>query len=275
MSTAQLCSDCETPLPPRVRYCPTCAEAVKFGRGALKCKECSQPLEESFHDCPGCGTPTGRPGRPLPISPERPHACWKCKAGLGPQEGHCPSCGQKRDDPYEECPGCERPVDHHWLFCGACGDRVEHMFHLQERGFSCGAAAVRNALSILGIRQDEPYLREVMGSRPFHGTSDEGFSAGAHAFGLEHEHIVEGDTARLAAEVNGGHPVVVDWRHGQHYVCVMAVTQHHVFFVDSNPRDSGAVRMLTHGRFNEMWWDDDDVSKRHHAMHVFRRPVRK
>jgi hypothetical protein len=198
--------------------------------------------------------------------------CQRCSGPMAAMHAHCPSCGTAREDPYEECPGCERPVDPAWLYCGACGERIEHLFHLQERGYSCGAAATRNAFSVLGIRQDEPYLREVMGSRPFQGTPDEGFSRAARAFGLEHQHIVEGNIDLLRREADGGNPIVVDWRHGQHYVCVLAVTQTHVYFVDSNPRDSGAARLLTHERFCQLWWDDDDLSKRRHAMHVFRRP---
>ncbi len=193
---------------------------------------------------------------------------------MGKLHLHCPSCSAQRDDPFEECPGCERPVDAGWLYCGSCGDRIEHLFHLQERGFSCGASAVSNALTVLGIRQDEPYLREVMGSRPFHGTPDEGFARGAQAMGLEHEHIVDGTLEILRREVNRGHPVVVDWRHGAHYVCVVAVTEQHVVFVDSNPRDADVARILTHERFAQLWWDDEEVNARHHAMHVFRRPPR-
>jgi hypothetical protein len=246
---------------------------VKAGKQG-RCRSCGALVEPAFKHCPGCGEGVG-PGGRLEASDDLPGRCHACQSPMGQLHLHCPSCGVVRDDPFEECPGCERPVDAHWLYCGSCGDRIEHLFHLQERGFSCGAAAVRNALSVLGIRQDEPYLREVMGSRAFHGTPDEGFGRGAKAMGLEHEHIVEGSLERLRQEVNSGSPAVVDWRHGAHYVCVVAVTDRHVIFVDSNPRDADVARILTHERFCHLWWDDEDPGTRRHAMHVFRRPARR
>lgn len=216
-----------------------------------RCADCTEPLPEAVRYCPWCSEPAkGRRTAAEDLPEPSP------------------------DVPHEECPGCERPVESDWLYCGACGDRIEHMFHLQERGFSCGAAAVRNALSVLGIRQDEPYLRSVMGSRPFHGTSDEGFNKAARAFNLEHEHIVEGSIELLRKELDGGNPVVVDWRHGAHYVCAIAATSTHVVFIDSNPRDADIARILTHARFSQLWWDDEDRNTRRHAMHVFRRPER-
>jgi hypothetical protein len=266
------CSDCGEPLPALVRHCPACGEAARAGRG-LKCKACASPLEGAHAYCPGCGEKCGGDASRLEPSALLSTRCPACGAPTSPLFACCAACGRKREDPHEECPGCERPVDAGWLHCGACGDRIEHLFHLQERGFSCGAAAVRNALVVLGIQQDEPYLRAVMGSRPFHGTGDEGFEKAAKAFGLVHEHIVEGSIARLRAELQAGHPCVLDWRHGAHYVCAVAATNTHVVFIDSNPRDADIARILTHERFCQLWWDDEDKAQRRHAMHVFRRPT--
>lgn len=215
------------------------------------CSDCHTSLPAAARYCFACGesTPLARKRSPegLPATPEQP---------------------------TEECPGCERPVEAAWLYCAWCGDRIEHLFHLQERGYSCGPAAIRNALALLGIRQDEPWLREVCGTKAFQGTGDEGFGRAAKALGLAHEHVVDGSLARLRSEVNAGNPCVLDWRFGAHYVCAFAVTDTHVHFVDSNPRDSGAFRFLTHERFLQLWWDDEDEATRHHAMHVFRRPPR-
>jgi hypothetical protein len=197
--------------------------------------------------------------------------CASCRSPLSPLFGACPACGALRVDAFEECPGCERPVDARWLYCQTCGDRLEHQFYLQGRGFSCGPAAVRNALAVLGIAQTEPFLRDVMGARAFRGTPDEGFAAAAAAVELEHIHVVDGDIDRLRSETDAGSPCVLDWRHGRHYVCAVAVTSRHVLFADSNPRDVGMVRLMTHARFNQLWWDSDDDAERHHAMHVFRR----
>jgi hypothetical protein len=266
------CTDCAEELPLGVRFCPSCSEAVRGGRGN-KCKSCSGPLEAAYAYCPGCGEKAGGPGK-LEPSAALSQWCASCGAAMGALFACCASCGRKREDPHEECPGCERPVDAAWLYCGACGDRIEHLFHLQERGFSCGAAAVRNALVMLGIQQDESYLRSVMGSRPFHGTPDEGFDKAARAFGLEHEHLVDGSLERLVAEVTAGNPCVLDWRHGAHYVCAVAATRSHLVFIDSNPRDADIARVLTHARFGQLWWDDEDPRARRHAMHIFRRPAR-
>lgn len=267
------CSECAEALPSGVSHCPSCAEPVR-GRRA-RCKGCGTPTEPTYAHCPGCGDAAGGDASRLEPSAALSLRCAGCEAPMGPWFACCARCGRKREDPHEECPGCERPVDAGWLYCGACGDRIEHLFHTQERGFSCGAAAVRNALSVLGIRQDEPYLRAVMGSRPFHGTGDEGFEKAARVLGLEHEHIVEGSIERLRRELDAGNPCVLDWRHGQHYVCAIAATETHVVFVDSNPRDAGNVRMLAHARFCQLWWDDEDKAVRRHAMHVFRRPGEK
>jgi hypothetical protein len=272
MSTPMTCSDCQAQLPHGVRYCPQCSEAARSGRTA-KCRGCQSPLEATYAFCPGCGERAEGDASRLGESSELPAHCSDCGAPMGPHFAHCARCGHARTDPHEECPGCERPVDAAWLYCGACGDRIEHLFHLQERGFSCGAAAVRNALVMLGIRQDEPYLRGVMGSRPFHGTTDEGFGKAAEAMGLEHAHIVEGSLESLRRELSAGNPCVLDWRHGAHYVCAVAATDTHVVFIDSNPRDADIARILTHARFLQLWWDDEDPARRHHAMHVFRRPV--
>lgn len=211
--------------------------------------------------CPDCAE----------LLPEGVRYCVSCAEPIRGSRGSEPTF-EPQHAPHEECPSCERPVSHDWVYCGACGERIEHLFHLQERGFSCGAAAVRNALAMLGLRQDEPHLRQVMGSRPFHGTPDEGFRKAAVELGLEHEHIVDGSVALLRRELEAGNPVVVDWRHGQHYVCAIAATSTHVVFIDSNPRDADIARVLTHHRFSQFWWDDEDREKRRHAMHVFRRP---
>ena len=258
-------------MPLGVRHCPSCGEGVRGAR-APKCRACSGPLEPGWIYCGGCGEKTTPTAERLELKFTSAVRCIGCDAPMLALFACCVNCGRQREDPHEECPGCERPVDSTWLYCGACGDRVEHLFHLQERGFSCGAAAVRNALVVLGIRQDEPSLRSVMGSRPFHGTSDAGFKLAAEALNLEHEHIIEGSLEKLRSELARGNPVVVDWRHGAHYVCAVAATDTHVVFVDSNPRDADIVRLLTHARFCQLWWDDEDKQKRQHAMHVYRRP---
>jgi hypothetical protein len=172
----------------------------------------------------------------------------------------------------EECPSCKAPVAESTLHCDQCGKRIEHLLFTQSRGYSCGPAAMRNALSILGLTADEAHLRKVMGAKAWVGTPDEGFVSAAHALGIEHAHVRDGTIEALRDETQAGNPCIVDWRHGQHYVCVLAVTDRHVIFADSNPRDTELVRVLTHARFLQLWWDSEDTDDRHHAMHVFRPP---
>jgi hypothetical protein len=209
--------------------------------------------------------------------------CARCKEEIPESAACCPFCRQSRKGrsggskpvkagrDQEQCPACASPVEVEWLYCIACGDRIEHKFMGQSRGYSCGPAAMRNALAVLGIRASEDELREVMGARPWIGTPDEGFVQAADALDLDHEHVVDGEVDLLRLETQRGNPCIVDWRYGQHYVCVVAVTDRHVLFVDSNPRDSELGRMLTHARFVQLWWDSDEEDDRHHAVHIFRK----
>jgi hypothetical protein len=216
--------------------------------------------------------------------------CARCATTLPEYGAYCPRCGHARKDKrarpddrdgeehvrIEDCASCKAPVDKpDWVFCPSCGRRLEHVFHAQSRGYTCGPAAMRNALALIGLTEDESRLRELMGARAFIGTPDEGFVLAAEALRIEHEHVIDGDLDRLRQETSAGNPCILDWRHGQHYVCAFAVTERHVFFVDSNPRDTDMVRFMTHERFLMFWWDSDNPHDRHHAMHIFRHRVRR
>jgi ABC-type bacteriocin/lantibiotic exporter with double-glycine peptidase domain len=96
----------------------------------------------------------------------------------------------------------------------------------QAEPYSCGAAAVVNALRCLGHRVSEVTVRSWAGTDPDHGTDEVGIRAAIHWLGYIGSDFELTQRRRAMNKLRGalavGSPVIISTQNAQHWVTVAA-----------------------------------------------------
>ena len=125
--------------------------------------------------------------------------------------------------------------------------------HEQERGWSCGPAAVVNALGALGHRVSEDIVRELADTNSVDGTDEAGLLEALEQLGFQAETVWTSDTEgawnRLVRHLVAGHPALLCVDEWDHWVTVVAT-------------DGGTVTVFDPAKEQEDTLDEDELVKR-------------
>lgn len=127
---------------------------------------------------------------------------------------------------------------------------------LQSDKYSCGAAAIINALRAVGHRMTLGAVVKLAGTTPIFGTTDRGVRRALRA--LEYRPVplnVVGSAAQAVAALRGylvtGCPVILSWDRGEHWVAAVATLGERVVIADS--ADTDLVRVFSPGETAARW----------------------
>jgi predicted double-glycine peptidase len=160
-----------------------------------------------------------------------------------------------------------------WIVLSACAGSHTRELAVpdvrQATDYTCSASALQAVLAYYGIAMREDVLARELGATPADGAPPEAIVRVAIAHGLrasKREHMTVDD---LAAEIDRGHPVIVelqawsgtprtswvdDWDDG-HYAIAVAVEGDRVIFED--PSVLGSRSVLSRRELEERWHDID------------------
>lgn len=160
-----------------------------------------------------------------------------------------------------------------WIVLSACAGSHTRELAVpdvrQATDYTCSASALQAVLAYYGVAMREDVLARELGATPADGAPPEAIVRVAIAHGLsarKREHMTVED---LAAEIDRGHPVIVelqawsgaprtawatDWDDG-HYAIAVAVEGDRVIFED--PSVLGSRSVLSRRELEERWHDID------------------
>lgn len=151
----------------------------------------------------------------------------------------------------------------------------------QERTWSCGAAALRNAIRARwGLKIREGVIRKLAGSSPA-GTDEEGIKQAAHSLGFK---TVETWTANrsqawdwLRGSLLSGKPVILCFDAWEHWVVAIGMLGDRVCIYDparfNNNRAEDGVHVLDQSKLMYRWWNARKSvgdSRRAYALAIYR-----
>lgn len=151
------------------------------------------------------------------------------------------------------------------------GDILDVSPQRQQTKYSCGAAALRAVLDYYGIRRDEPYLREALGTDPQDGTDPDSVVSVAQALGLQATAREPMPLRELYAALDAGWPVMLALQaHGTpgeyrkdesgHWCVATGYDGENVFFADP-AIDGGKKGYLPAKELLDRWHDKDGDGK--------------
>lgn len=127
---------------------------------------------------------------------------------------------------------------------------------LQSDKYSCGAAAIVNALRAVGHRVGVGAVMKLAGTNPIFGTTDRGVRRALRA--LEYKPValsVVGSATQAVAALRGylvtGCPVILSWDKGEHWVAAVAALGARIVIADS--ADSDLIRVLAPADVGVHW----------------------
>jgi membrane protease subunit (stomatin/prohibitin family) len=85
-----ICPKCNAQVPPGMRFCPNCGNAMTPPAAATAgtpCPKCGQPVPPGVKFCPNCGASMAPP------APPAPRTCPKCGKSVTTSGKFCPECG--------------------------------------------------------------------------------------------------------------------------------------------------------------------------------------
>lgn len=138
------------------------------------------------------------------------------------------------------------------------------LFRPQPNRWSCGPAALRNALLCYGEQHDVRKLLKWVKATKTYGTTEDGLALGAQRAGFA-LHNVRCGTPEFAREsvrahLRLGQPVILIFDAWEHWVVAFEATSRHLFIADSAKSDP--VQKLTWrdalGRMAK-WHGPDDI----------------
>jgi ABC-type bacteriocin/lantibiotic exporter with double-glycine peptidase domain len=131
----------------------------------------------------------------------------------------------------------------------------------QERAYSCGAAAVVNALRCFGTKITEVKVRHLAGTTKADGTSKDGMLQALSELNFEGELIdtVDEDDAwkEIVYGIEIGHPVIICISNLQHWVTVVGKLGNKFLIIDptgaKNNKKENGVKILSKGELITKW----------------------
>jgi ABC-type bacteriocin/lantibiotic exporter with double-glycine peptidase domain len=145
---------------------------------------------------------------------------------------------------------------------------------LQERLYSCGPAAVRAALYILGHNPTEAAIRRRAGTTP-DGTDEKGIIRAVHYYGHGTKEYqagaIKASWAWLKAELGKGHPVLLCVDEWDHWVTALGLLGGKVliFDPDSSPglkRRYSGISMFTEAKLAPRWRHVEDGHSQYYGV---------
>lgn len=140
-------------------------------------------------------------------------------------------------------------------------DRLTSVTRFQASNFTCGPAAVVNALQALGIRLTEAEVVELAGTTK-NGTDERGIMRALRHLGYDVEELDTYDSDEawewLRAQLGGVRPVILCVENFEHWTSVVSMFGERVVYVDSQSglrgnREENGVRFLTRRGLTRIW----------------------
>jgi predicted double-glycine peptidase len=127
---------------------------------------------------------------------------------------------------------------------------------LQSDKYSCGALAIVNALRALGCRMPVAAVAKLAGTSPVYGTTISGVKRALRALeyravGLSIAESAPTALSALRGHLGAGHPVILSWDRGEHWVAAVGVLGTRVAVADS--ADSDLVRVMGQSTLARHW----------------------
>lgn len=128
----------------------------------------------------------------------------------------------------------------------------------QELDYSCGPAAIVNALRCLGIKKTEKTILKTSNTNSKNGTSEEdmirvltdlGFCIRKHEQGQ-----YEKAWKWLHNKLKAGSPVIISVRNWQHYVAAIGVMGDRIIIADSGDKKENGVLVLNKAKLKKFWY---------------------
>ncbi|MCP4446084.1 MAG: hypothetical protein GY811_12165 [Myxococcales bacterium] len=105
----------------------------------------------------------------------------------------------------------------------------------QLDGHSCGLEVVRCVLQYFGHRPSRAKLRNMLGTSPRHGTSEDAIQEVLEDFGLGSRVIADGKLSDLRRCIRDGEPVIVTVDEGEHWLVVTGYSTGCISVMDPRP----------------------------------------
>ena len=134
----------------------------------------------------------------------------------------------------------------------------------QEKGFSCGASALRNCLSHFGITLTEAYLRKVCNTNKDDGTSfDDLYEASQNYFDVNEIVSISPNVfqRRITKGLKNGKVYIISVDNHQHWISCVEYYNRKVKIIDSD-WEKGVVHWITMRQLVEMSFCYDKNSDR-------------
>lgn len=138
------------------------------------------------------------------------------------------------------------------------------MVKYQQTSFSCGAAAIINAVRCLGKKIPERTARAIAGTTPEDGTSPEGIVQGLETLGLQGEIFEKWSAQEALSELIKTTPAIICTQNAQHWVVVIGTIDKDKRFIvidssrtQKNMKENG-IHVLTERELRKVWQTKGD-----------------
>ena len=137
------------------------------------------------------------------------------------------------------------------------------VFRWQERTWTCGPAALRHALSGLGIEKTEKYLARVLNTTRLRGTKNRDFVKVAKHFNLKFVVEKNSSIGRLGDLIGQGYKIIVCYfskiNDSGHYAVVEKIGKNLIYLDDPS---LGPRIKYTKSYFSKIWWSQYDEERK-------------